>query len=135
LLILYVPYSLYDSISFEAIIMRVFGYSIDNKIGFVRRYNIKELNDIFEGFEIVKSFYFAHFLFGIMSILGVYYDKNKKLKLEKERKELNINKNFLNLLLFIMGFIKLAGKIEYLILRNIKGAGMFTIIRKKNGDN
>ncbi|VVB89727.1 Ubiquinone biosynthesis O-methyltransferase [uncultured archaeon] len=131
LLILYVPYSLYDSISFESIIKRVFGYSIDKEIGFVRRYNIIELNDILDGFEIVKSFYFAHFLFGIISIFGVYYDKTKKSKIKKEKEEFNINKNLLNLLLVIIGFIKLVGKVEFLILRNIKGAGMFTIIRKK----
>ena len=52
-------------------------------------------------------------------------------KIKKEKEEFNINKNLLNLLLVIIGFIKLVGKVEFLILRNIKGAGMFTIIRKK----
>lgn len=133
LLILYVPYSLCDSISFESIVKKVFGYSIDKDIGFVKRYDIIELKDKLHNFEIIKSFYFAHFLFGIISLFSVFLRETNKLNIKKvngkaDTKKVNgkvsINKNLSNL-------IKLLGKIEFSLLSSIKGPGVFIIARKK----
>lgn len=132
LFILYVPYSLYDSISFESIVKRISGYSIDNKVGHVRRYNILELNNLLNDFKMIESFYFAHFLFGIMSILGVlfFYEKSKKIK-TKEKDKFD-NKNFLiGPISVILGSIKLLGKTEFSIFHGIKGAGIFIVCKKK----
>lgn len=132
LLILYVPYSLDEAISFESVVKGLSGYSIDDKVGHVRRYDIPRLKYLLNGFKIVDSFYFGHFLFGIMSIFGVlfYYDKNKKSKV-RENEELKYSKKILlSFLLVPLKFIKVLGKAEYMMLRKFKGAGMFAVALK-----
>lgn len=50
------------------------GFSIDNSVGYVRRYTKSEITNTLRttGFEINQFFYFAHFLFGIISLAGVW---------------------------------------------------------------
>lgn len=131
LLILYVPHPLCHSISFGSIINKLFRYSTDNDVGFIRRYDIIELNNILINFKIIESFYFAHFLFGIVTIFGIMFDKTKKSKIKENEKSYDID--LLNLLLKILKVIKLMGKIEFSILRNVKGGGLFAVA-KNNKD-
>lgn len=123
LLILYVPYSLDDAITFESIVKKISGYSIDDNIGHLRRYDIIILKDLLNNFEIIKSFYFAHLLFGIMSVFGTLYSK-KKPEMKKDNKSKN------RLLFISLMFIKLLGKAEFIILQRFKGAGIFIIAQK-----
>lgn len=131
LLIVYVPYSLDDSFSFESVIKKIFRYTIDDKVGHVRRYNEKEIKEKLREFDIIKSFYFAHFLFGILSVFGVIiYDRFMNTINRKVKKKNNNKKTVINLLVFILELLKVLGKIEFIILRKFKGAGIFIVAKK-----
>lgn len=131
ILVLYIPYSLDDSISFESIVKKVFGYSIDDKVGHVRRYKECEIKEKLKYFEILETFYFAHFLFGVISIFGILlYNRFINKKIRKETKNLKIEKISLNLLVTGLKLAKSFGKIEFILLRKFKGAGMFVVARK-----
>lgn len=124
LLILYIPYSLDDAITFESIVKNISGYSIDDNVGYLRRYNTIRLKDLLNNFDIIKSFYFAHLLFGIVSVFGtIYFKKQSEIK--------NDNKSKNRLLFTFLIFVKLLWKIEFTILQRFKGAGIFIISKKQ----
>lgn len=130
LLVLYVPYSLEESITFESFIKGLSGYSIDDKVGHLRRYNLQRLKYLLNDFKIVDSFYFGHFLFGIISVFGVlfYYDTKSKVKENEELK--HTRKVLVRSLSIPLKFIKSLGKAEYIVLRKFRGAGMFAVAFK-----
>ena len=51
----------------------------------------------------------------------------------KVKKKNNNKKTVINLLVFILELLKVLGKIEFIILRKFKGAGIFIVAKKVKG--
>jgi ubiquinone/menaquinone biosynthesis C-methylase UbiE len=124
-LVLFVPYSLEDSASLEGLVKRITGYSIDSKVGHVRRYNKDEISEKLKGFKIEKEFYIAHFLFCIISLIGTSLFYDKRLKKDK-----NMNTKSFFIMNKLLKLIKAMGWVEFKLLYKVKGAGIFVVAVK-----
>jgi len=121
--VLYVPYSFADSISFESLVNKISGYSIDDKVGHLRRYDKSELYKKLGAFSIEDKFYFAHFLFGVISVFGTlfFYSGHKKNKMSGTTPAVSL----------LLKLIKVMGKAEFTLLRRFKGPGIFIVAKKR----
>ncbi len=123
-IILYVPVSLKEAtLSIEALIERLIGYSIDPEVGHVRRYSVPSIDNILrmKGFGIIVNRYYAHLVVGLLTVLLVTANK----KLVKER--------LASIQLFPRAFYSVLVplcKLEYRILNGYPGAGLFVFASK-----
>ena len=124
LLIIYVPHKLHGSSSFESIIQYLFNYNIDKEVGHVRRYDLNEISKLLSeyNFKIKYYSYFGHFVFGIISIIGVKVEKLLQSKTYAER-----NSKFIELINGILQVIIWLGLFEYKLLKKHKGPGLFIV--------
>ena len=108
LLIIYVPHELHGSLSFESIIQYLFNYNIDKAVGHVRRYDLNEIPKLLSenNFEIKYHTYFGHFLFAIISIIGVNVEElmqsKTKSNTENNSKFVELIKKYIGSCLFIV---------------------------------
>lgn len=125
LLLLYVPISLKEAtISIEALIHRLAGYSIDAEVGHVRRYTVRGIIKILEkkGFKVTIKRYFAHVTVGLLTILLVI--SHKKLMKQK------MLKSSYRLIETFYYIVESLCKFEYKILKGYPGAGVFILASK-----
>jgi len=126
LLIIYVPHKLHGSFSFESIIQYLFNYNIDEEVGHVRRYDLNEISTLLSEYNFKIKFYsyFGHFLFGIISIIGVKMEKSLQSETNAEN-----NSKFIELINKILQVIVQLGKFEYKLFKKHRGPGLFIVAR------
>ncbi|MCW3133029.1 MAG: class I SAM-dependent methyltransferase [Methanophagales archaeon] len=128
LLIIYVPHKLHGSFSFESIIQYLFNYNIDEEVGHVRRYDLNEISTLLSEYNFkfkIKFYnYFGHFVFGIISIIGV-----KMEKLLQSETNTGNNSKFIEIINRILQVIVWSGKFEYMWLKKHRGPGLFIVAR------
>ena len=126
LLIIYVPHKLHGSSSFESIIQYLFNYNIDEEVGHVRRYELNEISTLLpeNNFKIKFYNYFGHFIFGIISIIGVNAEKLLRSETNTEN-----NLKFVELIINnkILQVVVLLRKFEYKLFKKHRGPGLFIV--------
>jgi len=123
-IILYVPVSLKEAtLSIEALIKRLIGYSIDPKVGHVRRYSVPSIDNTLrmKGFGVIVKRYYAHLVVGLLTVLLV--TAHKKPMKEKFTNIRWVPRAFSSILVSLC-------KLEYRILNGYPGAGLFVFASK-----
>jgi len=132
-LAIYVPHDLDNkcNISVESVVKRLTGYSIDKHVGHVRRYKKGEITAVLDtaGFREYEVFYYAHFLFGILSLAGVL-GRSKVVRRKGPSRRKERGRPLVDIAYFLLVGLKRLGKVEFRLLRRCPGAGLFVFSTK-----
>lgn len=131
-LVIYVPHSLEGyNFSLESVVQKLSRFTIDGRVGHLRRYRKSEIANALTatGFEIDDAFYYAHFLFGFISIIVVLGRPTVEPRIVSAFGS-NKGRFMLTGIGFIVAWLKLLGMIELKLLRRCRGPGLFVSATK-----
>ena len=121
--IMYVPNDLNErTISFESLLLKFTGYSIDNDVGHIRRYNKKGFTKLLHscGYKVLCTSYMGHILTSMMSVLSIFGLK----VLGNNLGHFTVNNRYTMLFIKVLEFL---GVIEYSLFKKLPGAGLFLV--------
>jgi ubiquinone/menaquinone biosynthesis C-methylase UbiE len=126
-LLLYVPVSYKEAkFSLESLVFKLTKYSIDDKVGHVRRYSSNQLSKLLynKGFKVQTKRYYAHLFVGLISLFSVSMREfmNKKGSTVRES---GLTRMF--------GYLDRICFLEYKLFRSLPGAGVFVSANKVIG--
>ena len=111
--------------STEAIVQTLIGYTIDEGVGYLRRYTPQQTKFMLQmrGFRNFRGWNFVHISLGIVSLLSVKI--YAMLIRGKQEREKVVSGKMLLFIKFIFKLFELIGRFEAFLLWRLPGAGFF----------